>query len=134
MRSSIRFGFGIAALFAAAVFALYFFGGGEEDWMLRAAGGEASHCVIEGNCAEIDAHGFVIRKAPAPLPKASLCAERKNWQAVKRSTLDRASLLFTCKDGRAYLVHIGTYRDGGPLQWMRCVEDDCKEEAALFVK
>lgn len=133
MRTSTGLGFGIAALAAAGVLALYLFGSGREDWMSRAAQQEAVRCLTSGPCVEIDAHGWVVRQAQAPLTSGSVCAVRKNWRAVPDDKPGK-SLLLTCRDGAGYLFHMGALpgRDAGGAQWLRCAEETCKTETRVF--
>jgi len=135
MRTSTGLGFGIAALAAAGVLAVYLFGSGREDWMSRAAQQEAVRCLTSGPCVQIDAHGWVVRQARAPLTTDSGCAARKNWRAVPGGK-PGGPLLLICRDGASYLFHLGALsgRDAGSAQWLRCAEESCAREMALFVK
>lgn len=130
MTNSVRLGFGIAALFAAGVFAVSLFGH-HDDWFLRAARDGAVRCLTKSPCVRIDSGGVVVPSAPPPLAAASRCARPGNWRVVEGDT--PLKLLVTCTDGKTYLYHMGKIADpkAGAEQWMACAGTGCVREIAL---
>ncbi len=130
MRASTGLGFAIAALVACAVLGFWLFGDRHEDWFLRAAKDGAVRCLTAGACTRIGAQGEVVRAAP---PVAgSVCAKPSDWHAVMSEKKHAVPFLVTCRDGAAYLFHMGKFRAAGQAQWMVCAEATCRTEVRLF--
>lgn len=131
MQGPARFGFGIAALFAAGVAAVYLFGD-HESWFVRAARDNAVRCLTQSPCAEVIDANIVRFAVKPPLGAGSLCAKGENWKPLGKAP--GGPILLSCTDGRAYLYHMGklTGREAGNEQWTVCGEASCKAEAKLF--
>ena len=134
MSNSIRLGFMIAALFAAAVLGYSFFGTRHESWFVRAAQGNAVRCLTKTPCTALTIDGVMTAKAPPPLASTSPCASPDAWRQLKTVSNGQTRIVLTCSDGTTYLYHMGTLkgRDAGNEQWMRCGGSGCEAEGRLF--
>lgn len=133
MNSSVRLGFGIAALFAAGVIVVALFGN-HQSWFVRAARDNAVRCLTVSPCPRLDAYGTVVMNAPPPLTAANRCAKPQAWAEVKAASNGPTRIVVTCIDRQAYLYHMGKLagRNAGNEQWAACKEADCRVEAAWF--
>jgi hypothetical protein len=134
MRNSIRLGFLIAALVAAAFLGFSFFGTRHENWFVRAAQDNAVRCLTKAACTRLMPGAAVLTNARPPLGETSNCAQPHKWQQLKSVSNGQTRIVLTCTDGATYLYHMGTLpgRNAGNEQWMTCTNASCETEARLF--
>jgi len=134
MTGTVRAGFLIAAVLAAAYLGFSFFGTHHENWFVRVARENAVRCLTVSPCTSLTAQSGLIRNAPPPLSYASACAKPGNWQQLKGGSNDQARIILSCTDGASYLYHMGTLsgRDAGIEQWTVCGEPSCVQAAKAF--
>lgn len=128
MTGSTRLGFGIAALFAVGVFAVYLFGD-HSNWFTRAAQGNAVRCLTQSACPRLTLEGPIVTSATPPLTAASRCAQAGNWHEM-----EGGHLTVSCTDGVTYLYHMGKSANpaAGEEQWMACETPDCRAEMHMM--
>lgn len=129
MTGSTRLGVGIAALFAAGVFAVYLFDD-HSSWFTRAAQDNAVRCLTQSACPRLTLEGPIVTSAAPPLTGASRCAKPESWHEMARASGAQKQFVVACTDGTTYLYHMGSVRNSaaGNEQWMACEAPDCKAE------
>jgi len=134
MRSSVRLGMGIAAVFAAGVLGVRLFGGHNESYFVRAAQESAVRCLTgQAPCLRLD--GATARKADAPLTAASACARPNGWKEVRAVSNGQSQIMISCTEGaRTFFYHMGRLArtEAGNEQWAVCDGADCSAEVKWF--